>query len=143
MDSDRVGLGDLDSLLHLCVCFTDRTVSVLLSNALLSVVDSLCSGFLTESCNVSGLVADIGYVNVDKAETYLLKLGLNVGADSRQELISVGVDLLDVHGCDDQTELTENDILGELLDLGELESKQTLSSVLHNTGLGGDTDGKS
>ena len=38
-----------------------------------------------------------------------------------QELIPVGVDLLDVHSGDDQAELAEDDVLGQLLDLLELQ----------------------
>ena len=63
----RVCLGNLDSLLHVGVGFTDRAISFLLGNALLRVVDRFCGGFLTEGGNVARLVADIGDVDVDES----------------------------------------------------------------------------
>ena len=59
-----------------------------------------------------------------------------------QELIPVGVDLLDVHSGDDQAELAEDDVLGQLLDLLELQAQQALGGVLHDPRLGGDAHGE-
>ena len=143
LNSYRIGLGNLDTLIHFSVCFTDRTVSVLLGNAALRIVDSLRRGFFTESGNVARFIADIGYVNVYEAQTDLFKLGLNITADRRQKFISVGIDLLNVHRSNYKTKLTEYDILGKLLYLGELKSEKTLCGVLHNACFGRDTYGKS
>ena len=63
-------------------------------------------------------------------------------ADRFQELIAVGVDFFDLHGGDDQTELTEDDVLGKLLNLAQTKTQQTLGGVLHDARLGGDTDRK-
>ena len=142
-DSLGVGTGYAYTLILFRGCGTDRTVSVCLSNRDLRVVDSLCGCFFTESGDVSAFVADIGYVNVDEAKTDFLKLGFHVARNRFKEFVTVGVDLLDVHRCDYKTELTEDDILCELLDLNELETEKTLCCVLHYADVGGDTYGES
>ena len=63
-------------------------------------------------------------------------------ADCFKEFVAVGVDLFDLHGGDDQTELTENNVLGKLLDLTQTETQQTLRGILHDARLGGNTDRK-
>ena len=139
MNGDGVGLCHLDTLIHARLGFTDRTVALLLGHAFLSVIDRLGGGFLTQSRDITRLVADIGYVDVDQAQTDLFQLGFHVAADGGKELVAVGVDLLNVHGSDDQTKLTEDDILGQLLNFGKLQTQEALGGVLHNAGLGGNT----
>ena len=129
-----------DVLVPVGLGLTDLTETVLLGHALLGVVDGLGGGFLTEGLDVAGLVADIGDVDVDEFQTDLAELGLDVLADGGEELVAVGVDLLDIHGSDDQTELSEEDIGGDVLDVGGMQSEQTLSSIGHDFRLGGDTD---
>ena len=71
-----------------------------------------------------------------------LKWLKDVLADGGEELVAVGVDLLDVHGRDDQTELSEEDIGGDILDIVDRQTEQTLGGVGHAVRLGGDTDGE-
>ncbi len=49
---------------------------------------------------------------------------------------------LDVHSGDDQAELAEDDVHGQLLDLLELQAQQALGGVLHHAGLGGHAHGE-
>ena len=53
-----------------------------------------------------------------------------------KEFIAVGIDFLNIHSRDNQTQLTEDYILRKLLNFGELESEQTLGRILHNARFG-------
>ena len=142
LDGGGVGLGHLDALVAAGLGLADGAVAVLLGHVLLCVVDGLGGGLLAQGVNVAGLVGDVGDVDVDEAQADLLELALHVAGDGLQELVAVGIDLLDVHGGDDQAELAEDDVLGQLLDLLELQAQQALGGVLHDPRLGGDAHGE-
>lgn len=108
------------------VGLADGALALLLGDAFLRVVDGLGRRFLTERDDVARFVVDVRHVDVDQAQTDFFQLGLDVPADLLEELIAVGVDLLDVHRCDDDTKLTEDDVLGKLLNLAQLQSQQAL-----------------
>ncbi len=114
----------------------------MLGHALFGVVDGLGSSFLTQRLDVAGLVADIGDVHVDELEANLAQFGLYVGRYAGQEFIAVGVDFLDVHGGNHQTQLAEEDIGGDALDAVGAEAQETLGGVGHHLGLGADTHGE-
>ncbi len=139
LDSGSICGGYLNTLILAGVSLTDSTVPVLFGNALFRVVDSLCSGFFTESVDVTGLVVDIGNVYVDKPQTYLFQFYLNIVGNRHKELVTVGIYFLDLHGGDNKTELSEDDILCKLLYLHHLEAQQTLSCILHDTRFSRDT----
>ncbi len=134
LDGGGVGLGHLDALVAAGLGLADGAVAVLLGHVLLCVVDGLGGGLLAQGVNVAGLVGDVGDVDVDEAQADLLELALHVAGDGLQELIPVGVDLLDVHSGDDQAELAEDDVLGQLLDFLELQAEQALGGILHDPG---------
>ena len=142
MDGGGVGLGHLDALVLAGIGLADGAVAVFLSHIFLGVVDGLGGGLLAQRVDVAALVRDIGDIHVDEPQADLLELALHVAGDGLQELVPVGVDLLDVHGGDDQTQLAEDNILGQLLDLLEAQAQQALGGVLHNPGLSGDAYGK-
>ena len=50
---------------------------------------------------------------------------------------------IDAHGGDNETELTEENITSEFLNLTWSQTEQTFCSSIHGFGLGGDTDGES
>ena len=52
-----------------------------------------------------------------------------------QKLVAIGVDLLNVHGGDDETQLTEDDVFCQLLDLIQPQTEQPLGGVLHHARL--------
>ena len=80
-------------------------------------------------------------------DTYILhfdlaELGLHVGGNVSKELVAVGVDFLNVHGGDDQTQLTEENIGCYVADVLGAQAEQTLGGVGHAVRLGADTYGK-
>ena len=135
-------LGDSDVLVPVSLGLTDLSVAVLLGDTLLGVVDGLGGCLLTESLDVAGLVTDVGHVHVDELEADLAELSLNVLAYSHKELVTVGVDLLYVHRGDHQTELSEKDVGGDVLDVVDGESEKPFGGVCHAVRLRGDSDGE-
>ena len=126
--------------LHFCVRLADRTDLIRFGDGDLCIVDRFCRRFLPESDDVARFVGDVRHVDVDEAEADFFQLALDVAGDRLQKLVAVGVDLLDVHGGDDQAQLAEDDVLGELLDLVHFEVAQPFRRILHDGGLGGDAD---
>ena len=154
LDRQRVGfggadtrvtqcLGDADVFVTVGLGLTDFTETVLFGDALLGLVDGLGGGFLTERLDVARLVADVGHVDVDQLQTDLSQLSLDVGADVGQELIAVRVDLLDVHRGDDEAQLTEEDVGGNVLNVVRVLAEQAFGCVGHALRFGGNTDGES
>ena len=131
LHSKGVSLAGTDTSFTLSVSLTDFTHLVLLSYTNLSFVDSLCSSLTTESLDITALVLDIRHVHVDQSQTYLLQFHFHVSADSLKELITVVVQLLDTHRCDHQTQLTEEDITSQFLNLSGSLTQQTFSSSSH------------
>ena len=120
---NRVGFRHIDTFVHLGVGFTNRTITVLFSHAAFCIVNRFCSCFTSESGNVAGFVADVGDVYVDQAQTDFLQFGFYVTADFFQKLVAVSIDFLNIHGCDDQTELTKDNIFCQVLDFAEFETE--------------------
>ena len=100
-----------------------------------------CS-FLTECLDVTALIIDVGHVHVDETETNLLQFHLDVAGDGLEELVTVGVQFLNTHGGNHQTQLTEEDVSCQFLNMTCRETQQTLSCCCHALGVGGDTDRK-
>ena len=71
-----------------------------------------------------------------------MKFGVDVVDHLAQERLTVAVDFLNGQRCDGQTKLTEDDLLGHVFDLGDRQTEKTLGCVLHDGGLGVNTDGK-
>lgn len=104
------GFRDGDTLLHFRVSLTDGTFLVLFSDGNSRVVDRLCGGLLAERDDISRFIGNIGHVDVDEFETYLFEFALHVAGNGVEEFVAIGIDLLDFHGSDDETELTEDNI---------------------------------
>ncbi len=138
LDGLGISLSHLDALVSVGVGFANRAVSVFFSHALFGVVDGLGGGFFAQGVNVAALVRDVGDVHVDEPQADFLQLALHIAGNGLQKFIPVGVDFLNVHGGDDQTQLAENNVFGQLLDFLELQAQQALGGVLHNARLCGD-----
>ncbi len=139
LDCGSVCGSNLNTLILTGVSLAYSTVPVLFGNTFFSVVNSLCGSFLTKRVDIARLVVNIGNVYVDKPQTYLFQLNFNVVGHCHKELVTVGIDLFNLHGSNYQTQLTEDDILCKFLYLHHLKSKQTLGCVLHDTRLGRNT----
>ena len=133
LDRLAVCLSHAHALLHFGVRFADGTDLVRLGDGDLRVVDGFRRRFLTQSDNIRN-------VYVDETETDLFEFSLDVAGDGLQKFIAVGVDLLDVHGGDDQAQLTEDDIFREFLYLVHFEVAQALGRVFHDRRFGGNAD---
>ena len=72
------------------------------------------------------------YVDVYQTQTDLFQLAFHVEADGVEKFVTVGVDFLNVHCGDNQTQLTEYDVLCKLLNCGQFETSQSFRRVLHN-----------
>jgi len=124
----------LDKILHR-FGLTDGTVSVFLSYTLPGIVDRLGSGFLTQRLDITGLVFDVRYVDVDQLQTDLFEFGFHIAGDIGQELIPVAVDLLNIHRGHHKPQLTKDNVLRQIIDLLLAQTQQSLSGIIHNTGL--------
>ena len=137
-----VGLGGTYAGLSHGFCLTYLTYLLLFCHAHLGLVDGFGCCFLAQSFDVSRLVLDVGHIHVDESQTYLLELHFHVCRDGLQEFVTVGVQLLNAHGGYYQTELTEEDVSGQFLNLLCRLSQQTLGSSQHAFGIGTDTHGE-
>ena len=95
------------------------------------------------ACAAASFVCNVGNVYVDEPQTDLLEFRFDVVGHRLKEFIAVRVDLLDLHRRDDQTHLTKDDVLRDLLDLVCFHAEEPFRRVLHNAGFRGDTDGES
>ena len=110
----------------------------LLGDPDLGLVDRARCGFLAQCVDVAGLVRDVLDVHVDEPQADLLQLDFHAVRDVLDQLVAVGVDLLDRHRGDDDTHLTEDDVASELLDLALRLTQDALGRVFHHARLGGD-----
>ena len=106
-----VGLRSSNGTVTLCVGYVDAGI----------LHCSRCS-LLTNTLDIVGVVGDIDYVHVNQLQTDLLELLLDVVVDVLEERVAVLVDLLNGERSDGQTQLTEDYLLGHLLDVFHLQS---------------------
>ena len=134
------GLGrrHLDPLVLLGVRLADLTVALLLGHLDLGLVDGAGRGLLAEGVDVAGLVGDVLDVDVDQAQADLLQLDLDPVGDVLDQLVAVGVDLLDRHGRDHDAHLAEDDVLRQFLHLRLAQPEQAFGGILHDARLGRD-----
>src|SRR6202030_172481 len=98
-------------------------------------VDRLRGRFLTEGIDVTRHVGNVLDVYVDQAQPDFLQLDFDSARDVGDELVAIGVDLLDVHRRDDDTHLSEDDVLREFLYLRGLKTEHALGRILHHARL--------
>ena len=137
-----IRLGSTDTRLTHSLSLTNLTVSLLLGNANLGFIDGFSSSFLTKSFDVATLILDVRHVNVDETQADLLQLNLDVSRDSLKELIAVAVQFLDAHSGNDETQLSEEDVSGQFLNLLRRLSEQTFCGSQHALRLRADTHGE-
>ncbi len=110
----------------------DGTITVLLRHTDLGIVDRLGSSFLSQGLDIPRLVVDIRHIDVDQLQTDLLQLSLHIRGYRRQKLVAVAVDLLNIHGGHHQPQLSENDVLGQIADVGDRQPQQPLGCIGHD-----------
>ena len=137
-DGGGVRLRHLNTLILDRLRFTDRTVAILFGNRLFRIVDRLGGRLFTQRFDIPRLVGDIGHIHVDQPQTDLFQFGFHIVVHRFHKLVAVGIDLFNIHGRNDQTQLTEDDVLRQLLHLNHFQPQQPLGGVLHSTRLGGD-----
>ena len=137
-----VGLCHPDALLALRLGGTDVAVALLLGHLDLRLADGAGRSLATESVDVAGLIGDVLDVDVDQAQPDLAQFELERFGDVGDELLAVGVDLLDRHRGDHHAHLAEDDVASQVLDVQQRQAQQAFRGVLHDTGLGGDADGE-
>ena len=136
----RVGNGD--PFVALGHGRADFTVTVGLGDLHLRFGDGLRGGFLSKGVDVARCVGDVLHVHVDESQANLLQLDLDSGGNVRDELVAVGVDLLDVHRRDDDAHLAKDDVFREFSDVLHRETEEPLGGVLHYPGFRGDPHGE-
>ncbi len=142
LDRLRFGFRHADTLLHFGVRFADRTFFVLFRDGDLRIVDGFCRRLFSERGYVTRFVGNIGHVYVDQTQTDLFEFAFHVAGNRFEEFIAVGVDLFDVHGGDDETELTEDNVARQIGYLRERKHSEPLRGILHDRRIGGDPDGE-
>ena len=121
---------------------TDGTLTVRVGHVDERLVVGLGGRLATDVLDVVRFVGDVGDVHVDEVQTDLVEFSVNVLGHQGEEGLTVLVDLLDGQRGNGQTQLTEDDLLGHVFDGLRGQTKQTLGSIGHDLGLGGDTDGE-
>ena len=109
------GLGNACLALPYLVRNLYRTELLLLLNVSLSLVLRLRLRLLTEIDDVVGCIAYVADVDVHQIQTELAQFGVDVVLHLGEELVAVGVQLLDGHIGDDETHLSVNHVGDEVL----------------------------
>ena len=122
LNGTGIGGGYLNTHILFRSSGTDSAATIRFRNGNLRIVDCLCSRFFTKGHDVSGFVRNIRYIYVNQSKTDFFQFCLYVAGYSIQKFVTVRIDLFDVHRSDNETHLTENNILSNLLDVRQLQS---------------------
>ena len=133
-------LGDGDTFRFLRFGGTNTTFTGFFRNIDLRLVDGACGGTFTDGDDVSGFIRNIRDINVQEDKTDFLQFFCDVRFDGAEECFAIRVDLFNHHGCNNKTQLTEDDIFGKFGDGFRALPEQTFGGVTHDFWLRGDTD---
>ncbi len=137
-----VRFGNLGVFFAVGHCFTGFTNFFLLCNTNFSFVNGFCSSFFTQGLDITRLVSNICNVYVYQSQTDFFQFTIHVFRNIIQKLIAVGVNFFNRHGGNYQTQLTEKNIFGQILNIFRIQSQQTFSSCVHVFGFGRNGNGK-
>ena len=137
-----IGLGRTDAGFADSLCLANLTHLLLFGHTHLGLIDGLGGSFLTECLDIAALVLDVRHIYVDESQTNLFEFHLYIGADGLQELVAVRVEFLNAHGGDYQTQLSEENVASQFLNLLSRLAKQTFCGSQHTLGVCADTHRK-
>ena len=108
---NRLGIGNLNTLLSFGVVLSNFTISFLLSDTHLRFINCSSSSFFTQGFNIARLIRDILNIHVNEPEPDLRQFHLNSRGDLFNQKVSVCVNRLNIHGGDYDTHLAKDDVL--------------------------------
>ena len=94
--------------------------------------------FLTDGFDVSALVVNVFDVDVDNRQANFFHFSGNGFIDFRHKCLSVSVDFLNLHGCNNRAHLPEDDVLRLALNFIAGQAQKANGRIVHNAGLVGD-----
>ena len=136
----RFGLGHGDTLDLAGFGFADSALPLFFGDVDARLVDGFRGGALSDGVDVSALVGDVGDVDVQEVQADLVEFVRHVLLDVAEERLAVGVDLLDGHGRDHETQLTEDDVLRQVGDGFLTQAEQAVRRVAHQGLVRADAD---
>ena len=89
--------GDLHVLIAVGLGDADFAFFQFIGDIAARALDGFGGGLLADGFNVSGVVGDVGDIDVDQDHADLAQFGLEIGLDVVKEGIAVAVDVLDAH----------------------------------------------
>ena len=94
--------------------------------------------FLTDGFDVAAFVVEVFDVDVDNGQTNFFHFRGDGVIYFGHECLSVLIDFFNLHGCNDGTHLTEDDVLCLALNLIAGKAQEANGRILHDAGLVGD-----
>ena len=137
-----LGLGHGDAFLLVSVGLAGRTLANFFGHIDLGAVDRFAGGAFADGVDIPGLVGDVGNIDVEQFKADFVEFLGHVGFDGAEERLTIGVDLLNGHGGDHQTQLAENDVLAQLLNRLRSLAENTLGGVAHDLRAGAHPHGE-